>query len=81
AIFFHPPGKTAKPLAAYERAAIEKRMAQIAVAVGHPTRSAEQVAALERERADLQRELADDDARQASCAARGKAQASGAARN
>jgi hypothetical protein len=51
------------PLAEYERQAMLTRLAQIAVAVGHPTWTAKQLQALLRERAELQRKLATDDSR------------------
>jgi hypothetical protein len=42
-------------LAEYERNAVRKRLAQIAVALGHPRLPAEQFAALIRERKRLER--------------------------
>jgi hypothetical protein len=53
--------KPSSPLAAYQRNAILKRLAQIAVALGHSTWTAEQLAALVREQTELQRTLAADE--------------------
>jgi hypothetical protein len=46
------------PLTEFERSALQKRLGQIAVALGHPKWTAEQLAALIRERAELESKLA-----------------------
>jgi hypothetical protein len=63
-LHLHKPAKRATVLTQYERNAVIKRVAQIAVAIGHPQRSAEQIAALLRERASLESTLAADDSMQ-----------------
>jgi hypothetical protein len=54
--------KPAAPLTSHEREALVKRLAQINVALGHPTWTAGQLAAFVRERATLERTLAANDA-------------------
>jgi hypothetical protein len=47
-------------LTAFERNALQKRLGQIAVALGHQRWTAKQSAALMREREELERKLADN---------------------
>jgi hypothetical protein len=46
------------PLTAYERKALQQRISQIVVALGHPRRTVKQAAVLIRERAALESKLA-----------------------
>ncbi|HEX4142361.1 MAG TPA: hypothetical protein VHY91_02330 [Pirellulales bacterium] len=57
------PAKASAPLTEFERNAIEQRLVQIAVALGHPTWTVEQWRLLIRQQAELQRTLAAADSR------------------
>ena len=59
-----PTFKPSAPLTSYERDAILKRRRTVAVALGHPTWTAEQSAALTREKAELEQTLAAEASRQ-----------------
>jgi len=60
-LILDPSVRPSAPLTDDERDAIQKRLAQIDVAIGHPSWTAEQLAAFVREQASLQRALAADD--------------------